>query len=39
MHKPCDREHAAAASGQGIARTGDFDGPAFERAIADLVRA
>jgi GTP cyclohydrolase I len=40
MPEPCDHDHAAAhAEGPGIARTGSFDGPAFERAIADLLRA
>jgi GTP cyclohydrolase IA len=40
MHEPSDHDHAAAGAGQlGIARSGGFDGPAFERAIADLLRA
>jgi GTP cyclohydrolase IA len=40
MHDPCDHDHAAPAAGSlGIPRVGAFDGPAFERAIADLLRA
>ena len=40
MHEPCDHPHAAPAPGSlGIPRVGGFDGPAFERAIADLLRA
>jgi GTP cyclohydrolase I len=40
MHDPCDHEHApASAAGLGIARVGDFDAQAFERAIADLLKA
>jgi GTP cyclohydrolase I len=40
MHEPCDHDHAASGAGQlGIPRRGGFDGPAFERAIADLLRA
>ena len=37
---PHDHEHPAPAAGAlGIPRSGVFDGPAFERAIADLLRA
>ena len=40
MPEPCDHDHAAPAAGTlGIPRVGAFDGPAFERAIADLLRA
>ena len=40
MHEPCDHDPAAPGAGQlGIPRCGGFDGPAFERAIADLLRA
>jgi GTP cyclohydrolase IA len=40
MHDPCDHDHeAAAAAGLGIPRVGSFDAPAFERAIADLLKA
>ena len=35
-----DHEHPPAAAGQlGVARTGAFDGEAFERAVTDLLRA
>jgi GTP cyclohydrolase I len=40
MPDPCDHDHPApAAEALGIARTSDFDAPAFERAVADLLRA
>jgi GTP cyclohydrolase I len=40
MHDPFDHEHApASATCLGIARVGDFDPQAFERAIADLLKA
>jgi len=40
MHDPCDHDHAAPSAGSlGIPRAGAFDGPAFERAIDDLLRA
>jgi len=42
MADPCDHDHdhpAPSAGALGIARTGNFDGPAFEQAIADLLRA
>jgi len=40
MHDPCDHEHApASAASLGIARVGGFDAQAFERAIADLLKA
>ncbi|MDO9284653.1 MAG: GTP cyclohydrolase I FolE [Aquabacterium sp.] len=40
MHEPCDHDHPApAAGGLGIPRVGAFDGEAFERAVADLLRA
>jgi len=40
MHDPCDHDHAAPSAGSlGIPRVGAFDGPAFERAIDDLLRA
>ena len=40
MPEPCDHDHAAPAAGTlGIPRVGAFDGPAFERAIDDLLRA
>ena len=40
MPEPCDHDHAAPAAGSlGIPRVGAFDGPAFERAITDLLRA
>ena len=37
----CDHEHPAPARSVsiGIARSGHFDGPAFERAVTDLLRA
>lgn len=37
----CDHEHPAPARpvSIGIARSGHFDGPAFERAVTDLLRA
>jgi GTP cyclohydrolase I len=40
MAEPCDHDHAAPAEGGiGIARSGAFDGAAFETAINDLLRA
>ena len=40
MHEPCDHDHGGPAPGDiGIPRQGGFDGPAFERAVADLLRA
>ena len=40
MHESCDHEPAGPSAGTpGIPRTGSFDAPAFERAIADLLRA
>ncbi|MBL8352084.1 MAG: GTP cyclohydrolase I FolE [Burkholderiaceae bacterium] len=42
MAEPCehDHEHPAASPGTlGIPRSGDFDGAAFEQAVADLLRA
>lgn len=45
MSDSCDHDHAhghgapAPPGTLGIARTGSFDGPAFERAVADLLRA
>ena len=40
MHEPCDHDPPApAAGGLGIPRVGRFDGEAFERAVADLLRA
>ena len=40
MHEPCDHDHPApSAGGLGIPRVGAFDGEAFERAVADLLRA
>lgn len=39
---PCDHDHVHPVPGggpQGIPRVGAFDGPAFERAVADLLRA
>jgi GTP cyclohydrolase I len=40
MHEPCDHDHAAPIAGSlGIPRPGAFDGPAFERAITDLLQA
>jgi GTP cyclohydrolase I len=40
MAEPCDHDHPAAPAGTlGIARSGVFDGAAFERAVADLLRA
>ena len=40
MHEPCDHDPAAPGAGHlGIPRIGGFDGPAFERAVADLLRA
>lgn len=44
MPEPCDHDHAddhdAPGPGAlGVPRTGRFDGPAFERAVADLLRA
>lgn len=40
MPESCDHDHPGPAVGQlGIPRVGDFDGQAFERAVADLLRA
>jgi GTP cyclohydrolase IA len=42
MAEPCDHDHdhpPAAVGTLGIARSGSFDGAAFERAVADLLRA
>ncbi|MBK8865228.1 MAG: GTP cyclohydrolase I FolE [Betaproteobacteria bacterium] len=43
MHDPCDHDHGTPPAGSlgslGIPRPGAFDGPAFERAVADLLRA
>lgn len=40
MPESCDHEHApASAAGLGIPRIGGFDAEAFERAIADLLKA
>ena len=42
MADPCDHDHdhpAPSAGALGIPRSGGFDGPAFEQAIADLLRA
>ncbi len=40
MHDPCDHDPATpTAHGLGIPRVGEFDAPAFERAIADLLAA
>ena len=47
MHEPCEHVHPAdahpghgsSAAAIGIPRTGHFDGPAFEQAIADMLRA
>lgn len=40
MHESCDHDHPAPAAGSlGIPRVGGFDGAAFERAVADLLRA
>lgn len=40
MHEPCDHDlPAPGAGGLGIPRTGAFDAEAFERAVADLLRA
>lgn len=39
MHGPCDHDHAAPAAGPGIPRHAAFDAAAFERAVADLLRA
>ena len=39
MPEPCDHEPAPAPAGLGIPRSGEFDAPAFERAVADLLRA
>ena len=41
MHdEPCDHDHPAPPTGSlGIPRMGEFDGAAFERAVADLLRA
>ena len=42
MADPCDHDHdhpAPTAGAVGIARSAGFNGPAFEQAIADLLRA
>ena len=40
MNDPCDHDDAAPdGASLGIPRIGAFDGPAFERAITDLLRA
>lgn len=40
MHEPCDHDHAPVdAQPLGIARIGEFDAAAFERAVADLLKA
>jgi GTP cyclohydrolase I len=40
MHESCDHEPVGPSAGApGIPRVGSFDAPAFEQAIADLLRA
>ena len=47
MHEPCEHAHpgdahpghGSGAATIGIPQTGHFDGPAFEQAIADMLRA
>ena len=39
MHDPCGPDCVAPAAALGIARQGGFDAAAFERAVADLLRA